>query len=133
MFNFCSLASLAVIAGLAIISAAQRHGPRQFNLMTRVLSGDLTKDGLYGIQQTASGMSQSNNITVEAYHTGAGESDATLTSNITFAAPGILNGTSQEFLLNGPYIYGLYNAVRVEYTLWYLYTHRYSPPLGPNC
>jgi len=103
MFNFRSLTSLTVLAGLVAASAAQQYAGSEYYLQTKVLSGDSTKGGLY----------------VETYHTGAGESDATLTSNITVAAKGILNGTNQQFELYGtPYPYGFYNPVRVEYTNW---------------
>ena len=70
--------------------------PSRYHLQTKVKgSGNSDKDGLY----------------VSAYHTGAGENDATL-GTIDIASPGYLNGTNQTFDLGSDFPWGL---VMVDY------------------
>ncbi|TAQ83576.1 hypothetical protein B7494_g8094 [Chlorociboria aeruginascens] len=84
------LTSFAAIVGLvsALPSAVVQRSPEdgsQYYLKTKVISGDATKDGLY----------------LEGYHITAGGEDATLTTDVTQALPGFLNGTYQQFVLSG--------------------------------
>ncbi len=74
-----------------VAAAATPDAPRPFYLKTRTLAGeDACKNDLY----------------VQSYHTGAGQSDAALGPK-DVAVTAILNGTSLQFLFGTPFPWGL--------------------------
>ena len=82
------LAYLLALSTMILASPAQRHqavSNAEYYLQTCVINGTndygTDKEGLY----------------VVSYHTGAGLGDAALTSNISVASKGFLNGTYQQF------------------------------------
>jgi len=105
MFSYRFLGGLIAVASLvaAVPSEVVQRAPKSYYLKTKVLSGDHKLDGLY----------------IYSYHTGAGLSDAALTSNISIASKGLLNATNQEFTLTGTTIpFGLELAYTAYYTSW---------------
>ncbi len=123
MVNFNFLGALVAIAGLAAaaptsVEVAER-APQEYHLKTKVISGDPKMDDLYGIHSfQILTQNITNSHTVVGYHTGAGLGDATLTSNITYASKGFLNGTYQQFDYNTPFPWGMKLAYDMYYTRW---------------
>lgn len=81
-------------------------------------------------QVTGSGAANAadkNGLYVSAYHTGAGENDATLESSIDVASVGYLNGTNQQFDLNSDFPWGF---VMVLYDY---YAGTYLTSVSPHC
>jgi hypothetical protein len=89
--QYCPLLLAYLMLALSttiLASPAQRHqavSNAEYYLQTCVINGTndygTNKEGLY----------------VVSYHTGAGLGDAALTSNISVASKGFLNGTYQQF------------------------------------
>lgn len=88
--QYCPLLASFMLALIPVILASpiqrrQTASSGEYYLQTSVISGTndcgTNKDGLY----------------VVGYHTGAGLDDATLTSDISVASKGFLNGTYQQF------------------------------------
>jgi len=108
MVLFRGLGSLVLAAaGLVEVavtasSLSTRQDSSKTVLRTRVLTGDFSKDGLY----------------IQAYHTGAGLNDATLTSNISEASPVYLNESYLLFDLDSDFPWGMKLAYNQYYTEW---------------
>jgi hypothetical protein len=65
-------------------------------------------------------LDRTDNVPVSSYHTGAGENDATLSTDISVASPGFYNATGwyQEFDLGTTFQWGLLLAYTATYTTW---------------
>jgi hypothetical protein len=125
MVNLSLLGAFAILTVLTT-AAPSYEAIKEYHLKTKVISGDKTKDDLYGTVQATPFQSDSiqiytqstNSQTVTGYHTGAGTGDVALTSNATYALKGFLNGTYQQFDYNTSFPWGLYLKYPTYYTQW---------------
>jgi len=98
--------STILLLPTALTATIHARQSQEYYLVTSVLDqsygSSSSKDGLY----------------VSSYHTGAGESDATLDSDVSVAAKGYLNGTYQIFDFNTTFPWGLYMGSDANYAGW---------------
>jgi hypothetical protein len=89
-----------------------------YRLKTKVIDGDHKKNNLY--RKCNSVFYERTNIpAVQSYHTGAGLSDVSLTSNASEGIKGYLyNSTYQAFDLGTTFPWGLSLAYNQYYTRW---------------
>jgi hypothetical protein len=100
---FTRVATLLAVLGVAAAAPSTGNPTKPYRLKTTVVSGDATKNNLYGMSTRPPPNSDKsrppNNLPVQSYHTGAGLNDVALVSEGGSAA--FLNGTYQQFDLSG--------------------------------
>lgn len=117
---FTRVATLLAVLGVAAAAPATGDPSKPYRLKTTVVSGDATKNNLYGMSPTPPSSEKSsppNNLPVQSYHTGAGLNDVALVTEGGSAA--YINGTYQQFDLSGStFPSGLVLAYGETYTRW---------------
>lgn len=117
---FARVATLLAVLGVAAAAPNTGKPTKQYRLKTTVVSGDATKNNLYGMSPPPPNSNKSrppNNLPVQSYHTGAGLNDVALVA--AGGSVAFLNGTYQQFDLSGStFPSGLKLAYNQYYTRW---------------